>query len=509
MSFGTRTKKTWLAAWGAVGVLLLPSGGCRRADSASGRKIGPATIMLRMPAKYGKMRRAPVAFDHGLHTRKLKTKGCTACHRKTADGRLLPRFQRTRNPASGDALMKLYHKGCLGCHKAMSKGPRSCGECHVKGAAPRSTRKAMHYDYGLHYRHVASLGKSDSCKKCHHFLDQKTGKLAYEYGKEAGCHVCHGKRGKGRTPSLRNAMHRECVGCHHQRRVAGQLTGPERCDGCHDAKAQATAKAKLPPGRVPRMEFTQPDKVWITTQGGTSHTVAFDHKAHESGTRAKFCTTCHHNTLAGCKSCHTLAGAKKGHHVTVATAYHSPTSKHSCVGCHRKAASKPDCAGCHQTLERDVSTRTCTQCHTGPRPPAAPPKAMPPFAGVMQLPPYSKEYPEHVVLKSLAKAYGPVKLPHGKIVAKLFQAANGSALARQFHGRVETLCAGCHHHAPVGRRPVACGSCHRNNDHATRDLPGLKAAYHRQCMGCHEKMGLSKYNGCTVCHEKAAAEGKR
>jgi hypothetical protein len=61
------------------------------------------------------------------------------------------------------------------------------------------------------------------------------------------------------------------------------------------------------------------------------------------------------------------------------------------------------------------------------------------------------------------------------------------------------MCVGCHHHSPAGARPPPCRSCHSQAADATRDRPGLKAAYHRQCLGCHIDMGVSK-QGCTDCH---------
>ena len=35
-------------------------------------------------------------------------------------------------------------------------------------------------------------------------------------------------------------------------------------------------------------------------------------------------------------------------------------------------------------------------------------------------------------------------------------------------------------------------------------MPGLKAAYHQQCMGCHREMGLEKpaATECAACHQE-------
>jgi formate-dependent nitrite reductase cytochrome c552 subunit len=48
-------------------------------------------------------------------------------------------------------------------------------------------------------------------------------------------------------------------------------------------------------------------------------------------------------------------------------------------------------------------------------------------------------------------------------------------------------------------RPPACRSCHAAMNEATVDRPGIKVAFHRQCIGCHIAMGIAK-QGCTDCH---------
>jgi hypothetical protein len=122
-----------------------------------------------------------------------------------------------------------------------------------------------------------------------------------------------------------------------------------------------------------------------------------------------------------------------------------------------------------------------------------------------ELPADSEELPETVVIDILVDRYEASKLPHGKIVRRLHGAVLDSRLARRFHGRLEAGCAGCHHHSPVGVRPPRCASCHGGSAHPTRDQPALKAAYHRQCIGCHELMGI-KALGCTDCHAAREVE---
>jgi rRNA maturation endonuclease Nob1 len=33
-------------------------------------------------------------------------------------------------------------------------------------------------------------------------------------------------------------------------------------------------------------------------------------------------------------------------------------------------------------------------------------------------------------------------------------------------------------------------------------MPGMKAAYHQQCIGCHDRMEMKKTKECTDCHKK-------
>lgn len=93
-------------------------------------------------------------------------------------------------------------------------------------------------------------------------------------------------------------------------------------------------------------------------------------------------------------------------------------------------------------------------------------------------------------------------------------------------------CASCHHHT-TGSAPEkeSCATCHRAGEptatvqcadcHAVDpftaeylaaqesgpqwfhvDKPGLKGAYHRNCLGCHERVGAP--TGCQDCHPRNA-----
>ena len=97
--------------------------------------------------------------------------------------------------------------------------------------------------------------------------------------------------------------------------------------------------------------------------------------------------------------------------------------------------------------------------------------------------------PPVVLLDQLSEQYVPVIFAH-QLHAEMTQMGGGCAL--------------CHHHNPPGLI-LACRACHGGPENV-RDLrrPGLKGAYHRQCLGCHREW--SHETACGVCHAKKTAE---
>ena len=89
--------------------------------------------------------------------------------------------------------------------------------------------------------------------------------------------------------------------------------------------------------------------------------------------------------------------------------------------------------------------------------------------------------------------YGPVRFMHMK------------------HATVVRDCAECHHMRPAdpeAKETVSCAACHRDAfDAKALGRPGLKAAYHQQCMGCHEERNQGPV-GCTDCHAKNVPDHK-
>jgi len=93
--------------------------------------------------------------------------------------------------------------------------------------------------------------------------------------------------------------------------------------------------------------------------------------------------------------------------------------------------------------------------------------------------------PEESVLYHLVDKYEPVVFTH------------------ESHVDYEENCEVCHHHSSEVERFPPCRACH-GETFSTLDRPGLKGAYHRQCLECHKKMESGPL-GCEDCHKKRAA----
>jgi len=493
-------------------------------------------IMIDSLKAFGKLEEAPVAFFHDQHTEALKKQGkdCSACH-QTDKERLSTKFKRVADSDKA-SVKETYHANCIGCHKEMKSqgletGPTdvSCRSCHSKDAKAASSWKAVHMDKSLHYRHIASDaipkgGADANCAACHHKYDEQTKKLVAAPGEENACSSCHKAEAQGEVKSLATASHTACVSCHVETASQGVASGPVTCEGCHSAAAQAKFKVVK---EVPRLKRNQPDAVLLTvadaqTLGagvkGLMKPVAFDHKAHEQF--VDNCSSCHHETIAACATeCHTVTGTEKGGFVKLEEAMHSPTSNKSCVGCHKERTQAKDCAGCHSLMpEGRASATSCATCHDDKAKTldAAQIQAMSKedksamaaamiedrkSAGIFEI----SEIPEKVVISDISDRYEGAEFPHRKIVETMYAKVAKSELASAFHTSKGTFCQGCHHNSPASKTPPRCASCHGKNFDAHGDgRPGLKAAFHQQCIGCHTAMQLEKpaATACADCHKE-------
>lgn len=103
--------------------------------------------------------------------------------------------------------------------------------------------------------------------------------------------------------------------------------------------------------------------------------------------------------------------------------------------------------------------------------------------------------PNMIVIDRFRERYGPVVFSH-RLHAEMADMGGG--------------CESCHHYNTTG--PVlACGSCHEPGSGSMElGMPGLVAAYHRQCMSCHREWQHTVE--CRSCHAlsgdmKMAAKG--
>jgi hypothetical protein len=115
------------------------------------------------------------------------------------------------------------------------------------------------------------------------------------------------------------------------------------------------------------------------------------------------------------------------------------------------------------------------------------------------------DIPETVTIKELMAEYEPVSFPHRRIVRRLVSDIKEDKLARYFHSQKGTICQACHHNSPVSKKPPRCYSCHgKPFDEKELLRPGMKGAYHQQCMECHRQMGLENPDSlnCIECHKK-------
>ncbi len=121
-----------------------------------------------------------------------------------------------------------------------------------------------------------------------------------------------------------------------------------------------------------------------------------------------------------------------------------------------------------------------------------------------------KNIPDSIALDSLVQLYDKVTFDHAKHIALV------KDCAECHHHTTGTLvedsnCVRCHKNSNE-TKIVACKGCHAaqpfsaatlrekesNRKLYHQDKPGLKGAYHQNCMGCHAKSGGP--TGCKDCH---------
>lgn len=98
-------------------------------------------IMLEHKEVFEKSQRPSVKFSHATHSEEFE---CTECHhiyeytgaerenvwageeQKCSDCHKLEKTGKKPD------LRTAFHENCTGCHREMTKGPVTCGECHIR-----------------------------------------------------------------------------------------------------------------------------------------------------------------------------------------------------------------------------------------------------------------------------------------------------------------------------------------------------------------------------------------
>jgi hypothetical protein len=151
---------------------------------------------------------------------------------------------------------------------------------------------------------------------------------------------------------------------------------------------------------------------------------------------------------------------------------------------------------------------SCSRCHTGKKEGIPSPQKLSIAEIEKELD--REKVKKEVEVKVLEKEFKAAKFPHFKMLEKLVKISNDSKMGNYFHARMQTICEGCHHQSRAEAEakkntPPLCRNCHSKSfDPLHPDRPRLLAAYHRQCIGCHEKMKLEKPKQCKECHEEQA-----
>ncbi len=476
-------------------------------NDANGEKRADI-ININTLKSFGALERKEVPFSHDAHTGALEkeNKGCETCHlidETRGSENFSLKFKRI-DDTNKQEVMDIYHNNCITCHKEMSDtgkktGPiELCGECH-KEPEVVSSWQPLAFDKSLHFQHIEM--NDENCSGCHHD-DQK----------EGSCSYCHKNEDTENTVSIKAASHLSCIGCHRE------LSGPVKCRACHDIDEQQKIDRFED---VPRLTGGQPDFALIGTKTRDKNTgnlsyrmnpVPFNHKTHEESQDT--CRICHHAAIDSCsKSCHTIEGSKQGNMITAERAMHQVDSKQSCIGCHEINKNQKECAGCHGQMTKGNNLYdTCLKCHMDMPETGITENRKPESIAAMLLKAEktdsdaieNKEIPEAVTIDGLSFQYGAVEFRHRKHVDSLMLNIKDNNLAGFFHNGKETLCIGCHHNSPASITPPKCAACHSKSSIDSELLkPDLKVAYHQQCMGCHDRMGIEKpeSTSCTDCHK--------
>jgi hypothetical protein len=251
-------------------------------------------------------------------------------------------------------------------HAEMTEMWDGCVTCHHRSPAPATQPTTG--PSGPADAHAASLepltqdaaAQIPACKSCHPVAEH-----------DAAVQID--------MPSLKGALHRQCLNCHRE------WSGANDCVVCHrpldkQGEPVVAATAPAPPASdiVGRMHppIPEPDEKTYVARftPAVGRNVLFRHREHSTAFGLK-CVNCHHRD--SCANCHS-PGAQPGEHVTpVLDPARSWSESHGpCMSCH----SENRCDHCHyadgatppppfehartgQALDADHGPLACADCH--------------------------------------------------------------------------------------------------------------------------------------------------
>ncbi len=279
-----------------------------------------------------------------------------------------------KSSEQGPPAMQAYHGKCVGCHTAVKKGPTSCRDCHAQSfVGPHGEVEWSHREHSRQMagklacvtcHHKDTDAKQDGdyrpCRDCHQPLAEMAKDLTrdvprHEKETHFHCAFCHATEDpeigvshcsechpelepnppgtpddKKVAPSLEQAIHKRCLGCHNASNPDLSPNMPGVCTDCH----------KYGPGSF-QFEYQEAGPtVWSHTR----HAELTDWS----------CDKCHHKDEAdpqkphlACWRCHgkdDFAGIPK-----LEKAVHD-----RCIGCHEERLAGPlTCNGCHAGKKED------------------------------------------------------------------------------------------------------------------------------------------------------------
>ncbi|MCP4716941.1 MAG: cytochrome c3 family protein [Deltaproteobacteria bacterium] len=509
------------------------------------------SVFIKIPDILDELERPPVLFPHDRHALALESKGCQECHPRDKENKFIFTFPKNRDETSRTGIINAFHDACIACHTEQAAadkktGPQTCGECHEikkeyvtkeylpvmpeyyeplrdthhreclnchrepalkaedagsldwknfyikQNKAYETEFPEVSFDYYLHDKHDKAL--EQKCELCH-YLSPKAKKKLRSEGKEPACRDWLREIDEKASLTERETAHPICLNCHLERKEEKKDTGPFNCKDCHTGITRTAESMR----DIPRAKCEQEETILVQfKKDARMKGAAFDHKGHQESTQS--CQQCHHDTLRACKECHTPEGSEEGDFVTLSEAYHTDDSPWSCIGCHAQEKAQPDCAGCHHLINSSQSDTACRTCHSG---------SLDSLTTAKKLPDPQALYPEdlepELKINSIEETYQQADFPHDKIVKALVKISDDNSLARYFHTKPTTVCAGCHHFGPLEAKtkPARCRDCHTARKEPIQAPPALLGAYHQQCLGCHKQMDLPEKQApqeCEGCH---------